>query len=106
MVVWPLLYTLMGLALWRLRLLKKRVKLIGLGLFSIQLTLNALWPFVFFTLKKPLAALSVILLLWLSITICLSYYVKKAPLAFWLLLPYWFWVSFAIYLNFFIWAYN
>ena len=77
-----------------------------IAIFSLQLFLNILWSFIFFGLKLPGLAFFEILALWFAIlyTIVNFYRISKASA--YLLLPYIVWVSFAVYLNYAIWALN
>lgn len=123
---WTTLYALMGVALflvWKsaghgkgennasarsskntvdLRNHKKR----AITVFFIQLLLNASWSPVFFGLRSPSLAFAIIILLWLSIVLTMIKFRKISKAAFWLLVPYILWVSFASVLNFSIWQLN
>lgn len=106
--VWTALFILMGISLfliWRKGLNYPSVK-IPLIIFGVQLLLNILWSFLFFTLKSPLAGFIEIILLWILIliTILLFYPTSKTTAV--LLLPYILWVSFASILNFTLWRLN
>lgn len=105
--VWTLLYALMGVALffiWEMKDTQERKR--ALQVFFLQLSLNAIWTPVFFGLHALLAALVIIISMWLSIiwTIVLFYREKKT--AAYLLIPYLLWVSFASVLNGAIWILN
>jgi translocator protein len=106
--VWIILYTMMGISAF-LVLIKgwdrKEVK-IALGVFGIQLFLNALWSIIFFGLHNPGWALVDILLLWLAILWTMIVFYKISKPATYLLVPYLIWVSFASYLNYSIWMLN
>jgi tryptophan-rich sensory protein len=78
----------------------------ALGLFALQLALNALWSPLFFGLRNPLAGLADIVPLWAAILATLVCFWRISPLAGVLLVPYWLWVSFATALNFMIWKMN
>jgi tryptophan-rich sensory protein len=100
-IVWTALYLLMGVALWLfLRAPRpRRARILGSGLFAIQLVLNGLWSYLFFGLHRPDLALVDIAALWLAIAgvaIVFSRHSRTAALA---LAPYLAWVSFAAYLN-------
>jgi translocator protein len=105
--VWTILYLMMAIAAW---LVWRRRGLVdvrsSLGLFAFQLILNAAWSPLFFGLKNPLAGLLDIIPLWAAILATLISFWKIAPAAGVLLIPYWFWVSFATALNFAIWKMN
>ena len=108
--VWTTLYLLMGIAtflVWkkmdsRLRGNDKQTK-IALGIFLGQLILNSLWSIIFFGLHNPGGAFVEIIFLWLAIVATIIAFSKISRPAAWLLVPYILWVTFASYLNFFIW---
>jgi tryptophan-rich sensory protein len=100
--VWTILYLLMGISaflVWQKGLSSTGVR-IALILFVIQLALNALWSIVFFGWRRPQLAFADIALMWLAIIATMISFLSISPLAFYLLLPYIIWVSFAAYLNF------
>lgn len=106
--VWTLLYGLMGFSLymiWNESSRNKNIKT-AVYLFGIQLGLNVLWTFSFFTLLSPFLALVeiIMLLVMISLTILEFYSIKKnAGL---LLIPYLGWTIFATILNYSIWIMN
>jgi translocator protein len=84
---------------------KQRIK-IALGVFGIQLFLNAIWSIIFFGLHSPGWALINIILLWLAIIWTMVVFYKISKPATYLLIPYLLWVSFAIYLSYSIFILN
>lgn len=109
MPVWTLLYILMAIAaglVWdKIKEQTEEVKK-ALLFFIIQLTLNAIWSYLFFGLKNPLLALVEIALLWLMIYETYLKFVKINKIAGYLLIPYMAWVAFAGILNASIWWLN
>jgi len=106
--VWTTLYFLMGIAaflVWRMGWERKEVKM-ALGVFGIQLFLNAIWSIIFFGLHNPGWALADIALLWLTIVWTIALFYKISKPAAYLLAPYLLWVSFASYLNYAILVLN
>ena len=105
--VWTALYLSMAIAAW---LVWRRVGWRGASramvLFGVQLALNAAWSPLFFGLRSPLAGLVDIVALWVAIAATLVAFIRIAPLAGALLVPYWLWVSFATSLNAAIWSLN
>ena len=99
--VWTLLYLLMGVAfylIWKQGWQKKKVK--GAGLFFLaQLVLNFIWSPIFFGLRSPLLGLIVIVAMWALIVMTMKKFYSLSRLAFYLLIPYLLWVSFATLLN-------
>lgn len=97
-VVWTILYILMGISCYLyLRDGGGRDK--GLVYYGISLIFNFLWPIVFFAGQKFLAALILLLLLWVSVFLTLSAYMKRNEKAAYLQIPYLLWCTFAAYLN-------
>ena len=94
-IVWPILYLLMGITAWRTFEIIK-------NLFYIQLFLNAIWSWLFFSFHLPLISLiDIWLLIYINIKIVLKV-LKMDKLATLLYTPYILWLLFASYLNLFI----
>ena len=94
-IVWPILYLLMGITAWRTFEIIK-------NLFYVQLFLNAIWSWLFFSFHLPLISLiDIWLLIYINIKIILIV-LKKDKLAGLLYAPYILWLLFASYLNLFI----
>lgn len=107
-VVWSVLFLLMGYASYRIWLspADPGQKPKALTLYGIQLFLNFLWSPVFFRLEWRLAALFVLIALWLSVYLTFRAFTEIEERAGDLLLPYLLWVTFAGYLNFGAWLLN
>lgn len=106
--VWTTLYILMGIAaflIWKNNWKNKETK-IALGIYCVQLVLNATWSIVFFGNQNTGGALIIILALWLAILATIIAFHKISKPAAYLLIPYILWVSFATYLNYSIWTLN
>jgi len=107
-VVWTTLYALMGTAAWMVWRQPRQTpgRRLALVAFVDQLGLNAAWTPVFFGLHEMLAALVVVVALWLAIlaTLVTSHRVSR-PAA-WMLVPYLAWVPLATALNFELWRLN
>lgn len=106
--VWTMLYALMGIAaflIWKNGWERKDVR-VALGVFGIQLFLNAIWSIIFFGLQNLGWALVDIVLLWLAIVWTMVVFSKISKPVTYLLVPYLLWVSFALYLNYSIWMLN
>ena len=105
--VWTILYLMMAIAAWLVWRRREVEKAKGaLGLFILQLALNAAWSPLFFGLKNPLVGLLDIVLLWAAILATLIHFRKISTAAGALLIPYWLWVSYATALNGAIWWMN
>jgi len=107
-IVWTTLYVLMAVALWRLWQLHRPSlqRRLAIGLWFVQLALNALWSPVFFGMEAVGAALAVILVLWLAIAATIWAAARIDHVAAGLLTPYLLWVSYATALNAAILALN
>ena len=105
--VWAILYTLMAVSawiVWKTRPSPCRRR--GLRLFLVQLGLNLLWTWIFFSRHQMLTALADVVVLWVAILLTILTFKKMSATAAWLLLPYLAWVTFAGYLNLAIWRLN
>ena len=107
-IAWTTLYVLMAVALWRLWQLHdpSPQRRLAVGLWFVQLALNALWSPVFFGMEAPGAAMVVIFALWLAILATILACARIDRMAAWLLAPYLAWVSYATALNAAILALN
>lgn len=98
-IVWTVLYILMGIAAYILSTENSPQKEFLQKVYWAQLTLNALWPLVFWRFEAfTLAAVIIIVILALVIYLALRSF-KINKLISWLLIPYIIWLLFALYLN-------
>lgn len=105
--VWTVLYLLMGYSLFRiLQSPLTTLKVRALTIFTIQLSLNFLWSFIFFKFQFIGLAFFEIILIWISILAMILAFSKMDRLAAGLQIPYLLWVSFATVLNGAIWWLN
>jgi tryptophan-rich sensory protein len=97
---WTLLYFLMGVAIYRIWIMKpsKKTKE-AINYFIAQLSLNFIWTPIFFGLRSPVIGLAVIISMWFMILFTIKKFVSVDKLAGYLLLPYLAWVTFATMLN-------
>lgn len=105
--VWSVLYLLMAISVW-LVWLKEGLAgaLIPLGIFLLQLVLNAAWSWLFFGKHEMGLAFLEILVLWAAILACVILFWELNPISGILLVPYILWVTFAAYLNYTLWQLN
>ncbi len=100
-VVWTILYILMGIAYYRVGQSmasvgeKKRFQY----LYTAQLFFNFFWSLIFFNLQTYVFAFFWLLALWALILWMLFTVQEIDRPAFWCLVPYFIWVTFAAYLN-------
>lgn len=106
---WITLYFLMGISIYLIWTSSSKEKTESkkiFVLFWIHLLVNALWSLVFFGLKSPAGALVNIIILWVLIIILIIKFWRINKWASYLLIPYFFWVTFASILNYSIWFLN
>lgn len=97
--VWTILYILMGISLYLILMSKSKKKDLAVKVFFIQLLLNLLWSFIFFSFQNPFLALLEIIALWIAIFMTIRLFLPISKTAGYLLIPYILWVSFALILN-------
>lgn len=105
-IVWTILYTLMGISLALFWASPSENKKVPLFFFISQLILNFSWSFLFFGMRSPGIALLDLMVLWGCVLGTIITFRRHSKLSALLLLPYLVWVSYALYLNLFIWKYN
>ena len=94
-IVWPILYFLMSVSAYRTF---NSIK----NLFYVQLILNTIWSWLFFSFHMPLISLiDINLLIFLNIFIFFKMF-KEDIFSGVIYLPYIMWLMFASYLNIFI----
>ena len=107
-VVWTILYTLMGISAYLIKVsdANPEEKSTALMIYNYQLIVNFLWSIFFFNFGWYLFSFFWILLLWVLIILMIRSFDKISQTAAYLNLPYLLWVTFAAYLNFGIWWLN
>ena len=101
-VVWGILFVLMGISSALVFTCKdcSRMQLqSALLVYGLQLFVNFFWSIIFFNLQSFWFAFGWILLLWGLILWMLIRFYRVRPLAAYLQIPYFLWVTFAAYLN-------
>lgn len=104
--VWTTLYVLMAISAWMVWREYHNGARAALLIFFAQLLLNLAWSAIFFGSRRPGIAFTEIVILWLAIGFSTFAFYLLLPVAAYLLLPYWLWVTYASYLNFGIWRLN
>ena len=99
-VAWTILYILMGIASYLLYIADTQEGREALVLYGVQLFFNFFWSIIFFNLEAYWFALIWLFIMWIIILLLLIKSRKVDEIAFWLLLPYFIWTTFAFYLNF------
>lgn len=105
-VAWTILYILMGIASYLIyakyrdgKKAEKSLAKAGLIVYGVQLALNFIWTPLFFTGGLYWVAFAVLALMWIAEIVLLVLSFKTSRAAFWCLLPYLLWTTFAGYLN-------
>jgi len=99
--VWTLLYAFMGISfylLWK-KGWGKKSHVDARNFFLAQLAVNFIWTPIFFGLRSPILGLITIVLMWILIVVTMKKLYPISQNAFYLLIPYLAWVSFATALN-------
>ena len=105
--VWTVLYLLMAVAAWLVwRARGFAGAPVALGLFLVQLALNALWSWLFFAWREGGAALADIVILTVLVAVVTVAFWRIRPLAGALLAPYLAWLVYAAALNYRVWQLN
>ena len=99
--VWSFLYLLILISLiifiWKGYCRNKAKPFI---LFVLQVGLNLLWPPVFFQMQNIKLGFIVLFSLWVVLILTIQAFYKCSKIAAILLIPYFLWITFALYLNF------
>ena len=96
--VWTTLYILMSVAIWRVWITSFDQKI--LNIYFVHLFFNSTWSIVFFGFHQINLALLNLIIILIFIFILMRIYIRKNKLSFFLTLPYFFWSSYALVLNF------
>ncbi len=96
----------MGVALYLVLSTRSKNKTKSLVVFFIQLFFNFIWSWIFFCWHEIGLALLDIGFLWLFVFFTILWFFKVSKVAAYLLFPYIIWISFAFYLNLFIYFNN
>lgn len=102
-IAWSILYTLIGICGWLIwpNRSSNRLKFIK-SAYITQLFLNWSWPPLFF--RYHFTDISMVVLILMNIFVASIIYLSynKIKLVSWLMIPYFAWILFASYLNFYI----
>lgn len=103
-VVWTILYVMIAIAGW-LVWDALGISLV-IGLWVVQLGLNALWSYIAFGLRRFDWSFYEVVLLWISVALFIAFAWPVSPTAAILFVPYLAWVSIAALLNYSVWSLN
>lgn len=108
-IVWTILYILMGISAARIyqrRSLNPAAAKMGLQTFAVSLVFNLFWSIFFFNARAYLFSFLWLAVLWALVLLTIVFYKKIDRPSGNLQLPYLIWLTFAGYLNFFIYLLN
>lgn len=105
-IIWTILFILMGISSYIIYMSDSPQRENALIIYAFQLFINFCWPLFFFNLQNYFMALMILIVLLISIVIMLVCFYKIKPVACYLNIPYILWVTFALYLNFYIFINN
>lgn len=107
-IVWTILYILMGIASYFIITANEDKQQIqqALVLYGSQLFVNFWWSIFFFNFEWYFFSFLWLVLLWLLIYFTIQAFYSISKIAGYLMIPYLLWVTFAGYLNFFIFLLN
>lgn len=106
---WGVLYAMQAVAawlVWRGDARRAEFDVPALGMYGVQLGLNAVWTLLFFGLRRPAWALADALVLWLAVAVTIRDFARRHKFAAALLLPYLVWVTYVATLNASVWWRN
>ncbi len=104
-IAWSILYVIIAYAGMRIALVANEYPF-AIALWALQISLNTIWTPVFFGLHKIRLAMWFMLGLWSTVLFMVLTYWSVDLLSSVLLIPYFFWVSFAAALNYKIMTLN
>lgn len=105
-IVWTILFILMGIASYLIYMSQNPLKKTALFFYACQLVVNFLWPIIFFNFGKYLFAFIWLMFLWVWVIIMNIQFYKINRHAGEMIIPYVIWLTFAAYLNFFVYYLN
>lgn len=98
-IVWTILYILMGIASYLIYMSDNPCNGTALTMYAIQLVMNFFWSLIFFRSGTYWLAAVWLFVMWLIILLLIIFVKNISRGAFFLLMPYILWCTFALYLN-------
>lgn len=105
-VVWTVLYILMAISAYLIYESGSKCRKPSLIIYGIQLVVNFFWPVIFFNWHAYLFAFLWLILLWCLVLVMIVLFYRCRRCAALLQIPYFLWLSFALYLSYSVWALN
>ena len=100
-IVWSILYIIMGISRYMIDYDNERIRI-----YNIQLIVNLLWSFVFFTFKMYLLAFLWIILLIILVIIMIRKFYLNNKISSYIQIPYLLWLVFASILSYSVYLLN
>ncbi len=104
--VWTVLFFLMAVSAYLVYESGCTWKKSALTVYCVQLAVNFFWPLIFFNRGAYFFAFVWLLLLWLLVLAMILLFLGCRRSAGLLQIPYLVWLTFAAYLNYFVWVLN
>lgn len=100
-IAWGIIYTLIvaGAVIIELFTHNPSEKRKALNAYWVQLVINVIWPFIFFTFKMPVAAFIWLIILFIAVLITFRRFYKLNRLSGIMYIPYLLWLAYAGYIN-------
>ena len=98
-IAWSFIYLCMGVSIALVWYKPEKVFKPILRIFAIQLLLNFIWSFLFFTMHSPSLGFIDIIALDVAVILYIAGVYKIKKISAWLFAPYIIWLAFATYLN-------
>ena len=99
-IVWPLLYISLAIFGYNLNKAKKSKSITKLYIiYWIQMLLNWSWSYIFFNLKMTFIALALLVFIVLINFVIIFGLIKLHNKNWYIIIPYFLWICFALYLN-------
>lgn len=99
-IVWTILYIMMGIALYRIRILPdSKDKSAAISFFGLQLAANFIWPLLFFAMRLFCFSAVWLGILLILVSVTIIYFFRLDKVSAILMIPYLLWCVFALYLN-------
>ena len=106
-LVWPILYTLIGTSAYKVWRNEKCFPYCSaLTFFFIQLMFNLSWSRIFFKKKDVITGLYIIIYMIIFTLLTMLKFYSIDIVSFYLLIPYLTWITYALYLNSYIYKKN
>lgn len=105
-VMWSILYILMGISSYIIKEENSYKMVEALKKYRLQLIVNLLWSFLFFTFKLYLLSFIWIIVLIVLVVMMIIKFKEISKLSAYLQIPYLLWITFAAILNYSIYLLN